>query len=89
LKQIKARNTEIIYDSENVMVFQICKQLNFLQFDFMGFGTEREHLKQITVEDREINIDKVKELSQLGKSQRQIARDLGISLGAVNKYIKM
>jgi len=46
LKQIKARNTEIIYDTENVCVCQITKQYNFLQFEFLNFGTEREHLKQ-------------------------------------------
>lgn len=28
LKQIKARNTEIIYDSENVMVFEVTKDSN-------------------------------------------------------------
>jgi len=46
LKQIKARNTEIIYDTENVCVCQIEKPSNFLQFEFLNFGTEREHLKQ-------------------------------------------
>lgn len=48
LKQIKARNTEIIYDTENVCICQIQKPSNFLQFEFLNFGTEREHLKQIS-----------------------------------------
>ena len=30
LKQIKARATEIIYDSENVMDFEIIKHINYL-----------------------------------------------------------
>lgn len=88
LKQIKARNTEIIYDTENVAVCQIQKPFNFLEFEFVGFGTEREHLKELTEKDRETNIEKAKELSQKGYSQRQISTELNISLGAVNKYLK-
>ena len=48
-----------------------------------------EHLKHISKEDRETNISKAKELSQQGMSQRKIAKELGISLGAVNKYLKI
>ena len=88
LKQIKPRNTELIYDTENICICQLIKPANFLQFEFMGFGTEREHLKQFTEKDRENIIEKVKELSQLGKSQRFISSELHISLGAVNKYLK-
>ncbi len=40
LKQIKQRNTEQIYSEENVCVFQISKPSNFLQFEFLNFGTE-------------------------------------------------
>ncbi len=89
LKQIKARNTEIIYDTENVAVCQIQKLSNFLEFEFIDFGTEREHLKQLTEKDRESKIEQVKELSSKGHSQRQIALQLSISLGAVNKYLKL
>jgi RecA-family ATPase len=89
LKQIKARNTEIIYDAENVCICQISKPENFLQFEFIAFGAEREHLKQFTEKDRESLIEKSKELSQKGFSQRQISSELNISLGAVNKYLKI
>lgn len=89
LKQIKARNTEIIYDTENVAVCQIQKPFNFLEFEFVGFGTEREHLKEFTEKDRENTIEKAKELSLKGFSQRQISTELNISLGAVNKYLKI
>lgn len=89
LKQIKQRNTEQIYDAENVCVCQIDKPLNFLMFEFVNYGTEQEHLKQHTEKDREETVLKVKELSKMGKSQRAIAAELGISLGAVNKYLKI
>lgn len=88
IKQIKARNTAMIYDTENVIVCQIVKPYNFLAFEFIGFGAEREHLKQVTEKDRESIIEQAKELSQKGYSQRQISSELGISLGAVNKYLK-
>lgn len=88
LKQIKSRNTEIIYDAENVCVCQIAKPHNFLQFEFLNFGREREHLRQPSEQDRENIILKVKELNLQGKSQRQISAEMGISLGAVNKYLK-
>ena len=89
VKQIKARNTEIIYDTENVVVYQIQKPFNFLEFEFVSFGTEREHLKELSEKDRESTIEKAKELSQKGLSQRSIAAELHISLGAVNKYLKL
>jgi len=89
IKQIKQRNTEQIYDAENVCVCQIYKPSNFLLFEFVNFGKEWEHLKQHTEKDREDIIAKVKDLGQQGKSQRVISAELGISLGAVNKYLKL
>jgi len=64
LKQIKARNTEIIYDSENVYNCEIQKPSNFLKFVFIGLGNERKHLKVYSDRDREIVVLKVKELVQ-------------------------
>lgn len=87
-KQIKSRNTEIIYDTDNVVLCQLHKPYNFLKFEFIGYGAERDHLKQPTEKDREVIISKAKELSQQGKTQRQIASELSISLGCVNKYLK-
>ena len=42
LKQIKARNTEEIYHAENVATCQIIKPNNFLMFEFLTFGNERQ-----------------------------------------------
>lgn len=89
IKQIKSRNTEIKYDAENVIICQIAKPRNFLQFEFIGFGSERTHLKQFTKEDRSTLIEKAKELNQQNRSQREIATELGISVGSVNKYLKL
>jgi archaellum biogenesis ATPase FlaH len=79
LKQIKQRNTEQIYDAENVCVCQIDKPLNFLLFEFVNFGKEWEHLKQHTEKDKENLTEKVSELKQQGRSLREIGSELGIS----------
>jgi archaellum biogenesis ATPase FlaH len=79
LKQIKQRNTEQIYDAENVCVCQIDKPLNFLLFEFVNFGKEWEHLKQHTEKDKENLAEKVSELKQQGRSLREIGSELGIS----------
>ena len=62
LKQIKARNTEIIYDTENVCVCQIIKPNNFLKFEFLNFGTELEHLKQQSENEKTELENTIKEL---------------------------
>lgn len=89
IKQIKQRNCEQVFDADNVCVCQINKEYNFLQFEFVRLGNEREHLKQFTEKDKNNVILQVKELSQQGKSQRAISSEVGISLGAVNKYLKL
>lgn len=62
LKQIKARNTEIIFDTENVCVCQISKPENFLMFEFLNYGSELEHLKQITETEKSELENSIKEL---------------------------
>ena len=62
IKQIKQRNTEQIYDAENVCVCKIDKPDNFLMFEFVDFGTEREHLKQISDCEKSELENSIKEL---------------------------
>lgn len=88
LKQIKARATEIVYDSDNVCLYQITKPSNFLHFEFLGYGNEREHLKQQTEQDQQVLIQRIKELKQQGKSLREIGREAGISHMKVSRIIK-
>jgi RecA-family ATPase len=53
IKMIKVRSCEHIYDAENVIVCQINKPSNFLQFEFLNFDNEAKHLKVITDKDRQ------------------------------------
>ena len=87
LKQIKSRNTEIIYDAENVCVCQIDKPYNFLQFEFINFGKEQEHLKQLTDKDKESLNEKVIELNNQGRSLRETGAELGISHMKVKRIL--
>ncbi len=88
LKQIKQRNTEQIYDADNVCVCQIDKPSNFLLFEFLNFGKEWEHLKQHTEKDKESLNEKVKELKQQGRSLREIGSLLGISHSKAGRILK-
>jgi len=88
IKQIKARNTQIIYDTENVIVCQIIKPDNFLSFEFVKFGSERDHLKQLSEKEQENKISEALELKKQGLSNVQIAKHFGVSETAVRKWIK-
>lgn len=88
IKQIKVRDGEVVYDTENVKVVELSKANGYLSFTDIGFANECEHLKQPTEKDRTDLIEAVKNLHSLGKTQRQISIELSLSLGAVNKYLK-
>ncbi len=45
IKQMKERSSEKKYGSENVIVCKIDKPSNFLQYEFLNYGNEREHLR--------------------------------------------
>jgi len=88
LKQIKQRNTEQIYDAENVCVCQIDKPHNFLLFEFVNYGKEWDHLKQHTEKDKTKLNEQVSELSRQGRSLREIGAELGISHMKVSRILK-
>jgi hypothetical protein len=89
LKQIKVRNSEFKYDGDNVAVCDIVKPTNFLQFDFIDYGREKDHLKSFTEEERSKLIAEAKDLANGSEkmSQRDIAKKLNISLTTVNRYL--
>ena len=85
IKEIKQRNEPFRYDSDNVIVCAVEKLNNFLQFRFVEYGCERDHLNENA---RDALIQRAKELQSQGKAQREIAAQLGVSLGTVNNYLK-
>jgi len=92
LKQLKARNSEMVYHAEHVALVRLEKAHNFLHFEFAGYGAERDHLAQRDAGDssgrRVERAEQAQTLAAQGKSQREIAARLGVSVGAVNSYLK-
>lgn len=86
IKQIKERNTPKIYGSDNVILGKIEKNTNFIGFEFIGFGSEFEHLKEPDESHRQSKIDHVKQLAAEGKTQREIAEELSLSRATVHRY---
>lgn len=88
IKELKQRNMAFKYDADNVIECEIAKPDKFLMFRFVGYGCENEHLRQLSGDERDTMIGRTKELSAKGKTQREIANELGISVGSVNNYLK-
>jgi len=89
LKQVKQRNTQEIYGGDNICLFRIIKPQNFLKYEFVGNGKEREHLPSIAEQERARLTVAVKELYEKGYSQRNIASELYVGVATVNRIVKM
>lgn len=90
IKQLKQRDEIVRYTEESVAVCQLQKESNFTRFVFMGLDVEREHLNE-NERKRKLNGDvasKAMQLHKSGKSQREIASELGISVGSVNNLLR-
>ena len=88
VKQIKVRDGEVRYDTDNVMTMEINKEQGFLGFSIRGYCNEHDHLKQQTQSEREQQIADAGQLFSIGVSKREIARRFGVSEGAVRKWLK-
>lgn len=86
IKQIKHRNTEQRYGAENIILCQIEKINSFLQFSFIDFGNEYEHLKTVEIASKSDRNDLILELHNQGKSNVLIADELTLSEGTV-RYV--
>lgn len=88
VKQIKQRNTEEKYGADNVCMFSIGKESNFLRYDFEGHSSEWEHLRKPDEQDRGKLKEQVTELKNQGKSLREIGKQLGISYMKADRLFK-
>ena len=88
VKQLKCRSAEIVFDTENVPVYEIVKENSFLHFKFLNYSREYEHLKQTSENDRLQLANDVKQLKTKGKSVRQIAQILNISKSQIDRLCK-
>jgi len=88
IKHLKARNTSRMYDGTNVLGCRIIKDHNFLRFDFLETGPEKDHLSEKSKMEHGQLIEKTLELHQKGFSSRYIADVCGVSHTTINRLIK-
>lgn len=89
IKQIKARNIEMVYDARNICVCQINKPSNFLRFEFLHHGTETDHLRIPTDESLDELENQIIDLYENGKkSQKDIAEELDTYPMKVSRVIR-
>ena len=88
IKQIKQRNCGSIYDTDNIVVCEIVKPDNFLQFEFIGYGKEREFLRVPSDKEKTELETIVGQLKEEGGTVRDIAKELQISKSQVGRIIK-
>jgi hypothetical protein len=79
IKQVKQRSTHEIYGEDNVIICQLTKHDNFMQFIYQGPGNERAHLRRKTEEDANTQHEQIMELYNGGTSLRKIAAKIGKS----------
>ena len=88
LKQIKARSTEVKYHGEQVCVCELSKPFNFLQFRWLNYGAEMEHLKQLSESDKESKVKEALAMKASGAHNVSIAQNLGVSEGTIRYWVK-
>ncbi|RYZ77850.1 MAG: hypothetical protein EOP04_30755 [Proteobacteria bacterium] len=88
IKEIKQRNTDKRYGDDSVVICELRKEGNFTGFHFVGYDLEIEHLRTVSNSDVEERKRLALELHNQGKSNVAIAKELGVSEGAVRKYWK-
>ena len=88
LKQIKQRNCEQAYNADNVVICEVDKSDNFLQFKFMGYGRELEHLKPQSNEDKIKKKQEAAALKTQGLSNSEIGRRVGVSEKTIRNWFK-
>jgi len=90
LKQIKTRNAEFRYDSDNVAIFRIVKNGSYLCFEHIGFDSEKEHLRDRTdaeLSELEKNIIALHQ-SEPNLSYAEIAKRLNTNKMRVSRVLK-
>jgi hypothetical protein len=87
IKQIKVRECEKVYGEEYVMVCMLEKVENFLQFTFQDYGSERDHLRTFSDDDKAQRDANILELYEELQSFRKVGEQLGVSHQTVKRVV--
>ena len=88
VKQLKVRYGTYSYDADNVIIYEIEKVDAFLQFVQRGYSTEKEHLKKLGDNESCQRDSQILQLSQSGKSVREIASQVNCGKSTVSRIIQ-
>jgi DNA-binding NarL/FixJ family response regulator len=77
-----------MYDSENIIVYEIIKEINFLHFRFIEYGNEQDHIRHVDENEKASRVEQALDFKSQGMSNIAIAQKLGVSEGAVRKWFK-
>ncbi len=88
IKQIKSRNCDHIYSSENVLVYELQKPTNFVQFNFVETSDEQHHLISQSLQEKEVKKEQAITLKKEGKSLREIQTILGVGKSTIGRWTK-
>jgi hypothetical protein len=87
LKQLKEKETECKYGSENVIICHLEQVENMRQFSFVRFGDETAYLKNVAEEEKRAKELVVMERHREGKSLKEIGDELGIHKTTVKRIL--
>ena len=89
LKQLKNRSDENKHGYENVLTVELVEKENgILWFDFLGTECEEQHILSTPQAERNERIQAVLRLKQQKKSNREIAKELGVSHTTVSRDLE-
>ena len=88
VKQLKVRYGTYSYDADNVIIYEIEKVDAFLQFVHRGYSTEKEHLKKLGENESSQRDCLILQLSQSGRSVREIASQVNCGKSTVSRIIQ-
>lgn len=88
IKQMKVRHGEFEYHSENVIICQIEKIGAFLQLTHIGFGSEREHLKERSEKDKAALTQQAIEMRASGMPVKEISIALDVHEKTLYRWLK-
>ena len=88
VKQLKVRYGTYSYDADNVIIYEIEKVDAFLQFVHRGYSTEKEHLKKLGDNESSQRDCLILQLSQSGRSVREIASQVNCGKSTVSRIIQ-
>ena len=87
LKQIKARNTAIIYGGDNVVTCNLKQENKFLGFRFVEYLDEGQHLKGMD-HSKDSENALIWEMHKDGKNNVEIASMIGCTEGTIRNRLK-